>query len=162
MLTQKKSYTNDELIEEVRHLIKGDLIADLANISSLLYTVLPDLNWLGFYILKGSDLVVGPFQGKPACVRIPVGRGVCGSAAESLKTIVVDNVEEFSGHISCDANSKSEIVVPILKDGKLVAVIDVDSPLLKRFTIEDKSLLEKISQQILTHLPWEQAFLAKF
>jgi L-methionine (R)-S-oxide reductase len=154
LFVKKDSYNYDELLEEVRHIIDGDLIADLANVSSLLYSALPDVNWLGFYLVKGNDLVVGPFQGKPACVRIPFGKGVCGTAAQQQKTQLVDNVEDFPGHISCDADSKSELVVPIIKDGKVLAVLDIDSPKLKRFTKADKDFIEKLVVQILVRLNW--------
>ncbi len=154
MFVKKASYNFDELLEEVRHIIEGDLIADLANVSSLLYSTIPDLNWLGFYILKGNDLVVGPFQGQPACVRIPLGKGVCGTAAKEKKTLLVDNVIDFPGHISCDSQTKSELVVPIIKGGVVMGVLDVDSPTLKRFTKLEKDFFEKVVNQILVHLSW--------
>lgn len=154
MFVKKGSYNLDELLEEVRHIIEGYLIADLANVSSLLYAAIPDLNWLGFYILKGNDLVVGPFQGQPACVRIPLGKGVCGTAAKEQKTILVDNVADFPGHISCDAQTKSELVVPIIKNGVVLGVLDIDSPLLKRFSKTEKDFFEKVVNQILVHLNW--------
>ncbi len=154
MFVKKDSYNYEELLEEIRHIIEGDLIADLANVSSLLYFALPDVNWVGFYLVKGNELVVGPFQGQPACVRIPFGKGVCGTAAQEKKTQLVDNVEDFPGHISCDANSKSELVVPIIRDGKVSAVLDVDSPKLKRFTKIDKDFFEKLVVQILVRLNW--------
>ena len=107
-----------------------DLMANAANTSALLFDALPDLNWAGFYFLRGSrsELVVGPFQGKPACVRIPLGKGVCGTAAATRKTIVVPDVHEFPGHIACDAASQSEIVVPLLRGDALLGVLDIDSP----------------------------------
>jgi L-methionine (R)-S-oxide reductase len=154
VFVKKDSYNYEELLEEIRHIIEGDLIADLANVSSLLYFALPDVNWVGFYLVKGNELVVGPFQGQPACVRIPFGKGVCGTAAQEKKTQLVDNVEDFPGHISCDANSKSELVVPIIRDGKVSAVLDVDSPKLKRFTKIDKDFFEKLVVQILVRLNW--------
>ncbi|MCB0347537.1 MAG: GAF domain-containing protein [Bdellovibrionales bacterium] len=154
MFVKKESYNLDELLEEVRHIIEGDLIADLANVSSLLYSALADVNWLGFYILKGKDLIVGPFQGQPACVRIPLGKGVCGTAALEKKTQLVDNVADFPGHIACDAVTKSEIVVPIIRDGQVLAVLDVDSPKLKRFSKTDKDFFEKVVSQILVKLNW--------
>lgn len=114
-----------------------DLIANAANLSSLLYHSLPDLNWSGFYFRKNAELVLGPFQGKPACVRMKIGDGVCGTAAQQRQTIIVDNVHEFPGHIACDSASNSEIVVPIVSDGQLIGVLDLDSPSLARFDDED-------------------------
>jgi len=112
-------------------------LANAANMSALLYQTLPALNWAGFYFLQGGELVLGPFQGKVACVRIAIGRGVCGTAAERRETLVVPNVHEFPGHIACDAESESEIVVPLLRDGRLLGVLDLDSPQLARFDQED-------------------------
>ncbi len=120
-----------------------DAIANLANASALLFESLPDLNWAGFYLLKNGELVVGPFQGRPACVRIELGKGVCGTAAQQRKTIVVPNVHEFEGHIACDSASNSEIVVPMIRDGVLLGVLDVDSPKLGRFDDEDRNGLEQ-------------------
>jgi GAF domain-containing protein len=121
-----------------------DLIANAANLSSLLYHSLPDLNWVGFYFLKQNQLVVGPFQGKPACVRIALGEGVCGTAASRRETIIVDNVNDFPGHIACDSASKSEVVVPVVKDGQLIGVLDLDSPSLARFDAEDARGLNEL------------------
>jgi L-methionine (R)-S-oxide reductase len=112
-------------------------LANAANMSALLYEALPNLNWAGFYFLQGGELVLGPFQGKVACVRIPVGRGVCGSAAERRETLIVPDVHAFPGHIACDAASRSEIVVPLVKEGRLLGVLDLDSPQLARFDQED-------------------------
>lgn len=106
-----------------------DLIANLSNASALLHQFLTDVNWVGFYLMKNGELVLGPFQGLPACVRIAIGKGVCGTAVKKDKTIVVDNVHEFPGHIACDANSKSEIVIPLKKDGEIIGVLDIDSPI---------------------------------
>lgn len=114
-----------------------DFMANAANFSSLVFHSLPDLNWAGFYLLKRDELVLGPFQGKPACVRIRLGEGVCGTAASRRETILVDNVHDFPGHIACDSASNSEIVVPILKEGRLIGVLDLDSPSLARFDHED-------------------------
>jgi GAF domain-containing protein len=122
-----------------------DAIANAANLSALLWLGLPDLNWAGFYFLRGPGLVLGPFQGRPACVRIEVGRGVCGTAAKRRETIVVPNVEEFPGHIACDAASKSEVVVPLLVGGRLLGVLDLDSPLRARFDAEDARGLEALA-----------------
>ncbi|MEI9990635.1 MAG: GAF domain-containing protein [Rhizomicrobium sp.] len=122
-----------------------DGIANAANLAGLLYMGLADLNWAGFYFLRGPGLVLGPFQGKPACVRIEIGRGVCGTAAARRETVVVPDVEEFPGHIACDAASRSEIVVPLLRDGRLIGVLDLDSPVPGRFDAEDAKGLEALA-----------------
>jgi len=127
-----------------------DLIANLANAASVLYHMLPNINWAGFYILRDNELVLGPFHGKPACVRIAMGRGVCGTSAEQRTTLVVPNVHEFPGHIACDAASASEIVVPLVIDGKLIGVLDIDSPLVGRFSAEDKEHLEHLVQVLMS------------
>jgi GAF domain-containing protein len=135
-----------ELEKQLRSLLKGetDLIANTANTAALLYHSLPDLNWAGFYFLKGDVLVLGPFQGQPACVRIPLGRGVCGTAANERRTLVVPNVHEFPGHIACDSASNSEIVIPLQKDEKVLGVLDLDSPNLGRFDDTDREGLERL------------------
>jgi L-methionine (R)-S-oxide reductase len=135
------------LAHELRGLLAGesDLIANAANATSLIYHALPDLNWCGVYLLKGGELVVGPFQGKPACVRIPLGKGVCGTAAAQRKTIVVPDVHAFPGHIACDAASQSEIVVPLIARDELLGVLDLDSPKLARFEDEDRRGLEQLA-----------------
>jgi len=137
--TASKVEMYSNLVSQLRSLLEGehDFIANAANVSSLLYHSLPDLNWSGFYLLKGDELVLGPFQGKPACVRIAMGKGVCGTAAEQRQTILVENVHEFPGHITCDSESNSEIVVPLIKDQQLIGVLDLDSPLFGRFDAED-------------------------
>jgi GAF domain-containing protein len=127
-----------------------DFIANLANTAALLWQELPDINWAGFYLLKGNDLVLGPFQGKPACVRIAMGKGVCGAAAQRRESIVVPNVHEFAGHIACDSASNSEVVVPLIKNGTLVGVLDIDSPKLARFDASDRAGLEGVAQILLT------------
>src|SRR5829696_3253322 len=134
------------LAAELRALIEGeeDFVANAANFSSLLFHSLPDLNWAGLYLLKGGELVLGPFQGKPACVRIPLGSGVCGKAAEARRTVVVPNVHEFPGHIACDAASNSEVVVPLIKGDELLGVLDLDSPSAGRFDEEDVRGLEEL------------------
>ena len=114
--------------------------------AALIYQTLPDLNWAGLYLLDGEDLVLGPFQGRPACTRIRVGKAVCGTAAQQRRTLVVENVHEFPGHIACDAASNSEIVVPIITAGRLFGVLDLDSPLPGRFDTEDQAGLEQIVQ----------------
>jgi len=135
------------LAEELNGLLSGesDFIANAANTSALLFEALPDVNWVGFYFLRKDELVVGPFQGKPACVRIPLGRGVCGTAAANRKTIVVRDVHEFPGHIACDAASQSEIVVPLLKTDVLLGVLDIDSPSVGRFDDADRRGIERIA-----------------
>ena len=119
--------------------------ANLANASALLYNTLDGLNWAGFYLLENDTLVLGPVQGKPACIEIPIGKGVCGTAAAKGETVVVANVHEFPGHIACDGASNSEIVIPLLENGKVVGVLDIDSPLFSRFSPEDKEGLEKFA-----------------
>lgn len=146
--TGSKAEMYSDLVAQLRSLIEGehDFIANAANVSSLLYHSLPDLNWAGFYLLKDGELVLGPFQGKPACVRIAMGKGVCGTAAEQRQTILVDNVHEFPGHIACDSESNSEVVVPLIKAQQLIGVLDLDSPLVGRFDEEDaKGLNELVS-----------------
>jgi GAF domain-containing protein len=124
---------------------ESDLIANAANLAAALFGALPDVNWAGFYIIKEDALVLGPFQGKPACARIEIGKGVCGTAAERRETVIVKDVHDFPGHIACDAASNSEIVVPLIKDGVLVGVLDVDSPLPGRFDEQDRAGLEKLA-----------------
>lgn len=119
-----------------------DFVANMANMAALLFHQLPDLNWAGFYLMKEGELVLGPFQGKPACIRIPVGRGVCGTAAATRETQVVPDVHAFPGHIACDADSRSEIVVPLIHRGELVGVLDLDSPRPGRFDEDDRAGLE--------------------
>lgn len=136
-----------QLVEQARGLLAGesDRVANAANLSALVNDALPDLNWVGIYFFDGRELVVGPFQGKPACVRIAIGKGVCGTAAAMRQTQVVRDVHEFPGHIACDAASNSEIVVPIVgRDGALIGVWDVDSPKLARFDDEDRAGMEAL------------------
>ena len=138
------------LCAQVRELAKeeGWYVPLMANASALLYHSMEDLNWAGFYFVRGDELVLGPFQGKVACVRIPVGKGVCSAAVREDRTQRVANVHEFPGHIACDSASNSEIVVPIHKDGKVVAVLDIDSPVLDRFSAEDQRGLETLVRVI--------------
>ncbi|GGH38245.1 GAF domain-containing protein [Paenibacillus segetis] len=133
------------VLSQLRALIHDEpnTIANLANASALLNFYLEDINWVGFYLYDGNELVLGPFQGLPACIRIPMGKGVCGTSAERRETLRVQDVQTFPGHIACDAASKSEIVVPIVKDDKLLGVLDIDSPLLGRFDEEDQNFLEQ-------------------
>ena len=142
-----------ELYAEVAELAQGllagerDLIANAANLSALVYQALPDLNWVGFYFYDGTELVVGPFQGLPACVRIPLDKGVCGAAARTRQTQRIEDVHAFPGHIACDSASNSELVVPLVgADGALLGVFDLDSPLPARFDVEDQQGLEAIAR----------------
>ncbi|MFN2510220.1 MAG: GAF domain-containing protein [Pyrinomonadaceae bacterium] len=121
-----------------------DVIANAANMSSLLYHSMSDVNWVGFYFHRNNELVLGPFQGQPACVRIQISKGVCGTAAEQQQTIIVDNVHDFPGHIACDSASNSEIVVPVMKDNHLIGVLDLDSPSVARFDEEDARGLSEL------------------
>ncbi len=124
---------------------EADPIANMANLSALIYERTANINWAGFYIFKEGQLVLGPFQGKPACVRIAIGKGVCGTSAQSKKTVVVQDVHQFPGHIACDSASNSEIVVPILKkDGSLFGVLDIDSPIKCRFGADEQKVFEEI------------------
>ena len=139
----KQNY--DMINKTLLSLIKDetDTIANLSNSAALLYHSLDDINWAGFYLFKEEQLILGPFQGKPACIRIQMGKGVCGTAAIKRETVVVKDVHEFPGHIACDEASASEIVVPMVKDGKLIGVLDVDSPVIGRFSETDKDGLEE-------------------
>jgi L-methionine (R)-S-oxide reductase len=136
-----------ELTRTLNALLEGerDWIANLANTSALLWQELSDINWVGFYLLQGNELVLGPFQGKPACVRISIGKGVCGTAARERKSIVVPNVHEFDGHIACDTASNSELVVPLIKNDRLLGVLDIDSPRLARFREVDRVAMENVA-----------------
>jgi L-methionine (R)-S-oxide reductase len=124
--------------------LERDATANAANLAALVYHSLPDLNWAGFYWMKGGELVLGPFQGRPACVRIALGKGVCGTAARDRRTILVPDVHAFPGHIACDSASNSEVVVPVVKDGRVLGVLDLDSPKLARFDDEDARALEAL------------------
>ena len=155
-LPRDKDAAYAELAQQLRALLAGeqDLIANAANMAALLYWSLPDLNWAGFYLVepRSGELLLGPFQGKPACVRIAVGRGVCGTAAARRETVVVPDVHVFPGHIACDSASNSEIVVPVVRDGRLLGVLDLDSPLLARFDDVDARGLERLVQVFLESL----------
>ncbi|MFB7158599.1 MULTISPECIES: GAF domain-containing protein [unclassified Lysinibacillus] len=131
---------------------ESDRIANLSNASALLNQFLPNINWVGFYVLQGEELVLGPFQGLPACVRIPIGRGVCGTAVSKAETMVVRDVHDFPGHIACDAASQSEIVIPLKKEGEVIGVLDIDSPIVNRFSKEDQEGLELFVKTLLLHL----------
>jgi GAF domain-containing protein len=140
-----KSELYGELVEQARALFAGedDATANAANLAALLFNSLPNLNWAGFYWMRDGGLVLGPFQGKPACVRIAIGKGVCGTAARDRSTVIVPNVNEFPGHIACDTASASEIVVPVIR-GRMLGVLDLDSPKLARFDAEDARGLEAL------------------
>lgn len=145
--TSDAEWTPDELIAQAAALLSGqnDPVANAANLSSLLFYALREVNWVGFYFLQGNNLLVGPFQGRPACVSIPVGKGVCGTAAATGRVQRVSDVHCFDGHIACDIASRSEIVLPLLRDGKLIGVLDLDSPVKNRFDESDEHLLLKIA-----------------
>ncbi|SEH88861.1 GAF domain-containing protein [Rheinheimera pacifica] len=142
------------LNQQAQALIDGetDLIANMANLSALLFNQLPDLNWAGFYIMRAGELVLGPFQGQVACVRIAVGKGVCGTAVATGQVQLVKDVHEFPGHIACDAASNSEIVLPLRHKGEIIAVLDIDSPLLARFDSDDQAGLEQLIKLFEQHL----------
>jgi GAF domain-containing protein len=146
-----KSELYNQLASQLSSLLAGerDLIANAANFSSLIFHSLPDLNWAGFYFAKDGELVLGPFQGKPACVRIRIGQGVCGTAAAKCATTIVPNVHEFPGHIACDSASNSEIVVPLIKNDEFIGVLDLDSPSPARFDEEDAAGLEELVRILL-------------
>lgn len=153
-LTGSKPEQYAQLLDQARGLMAGehDRIANAANLSALLFNTLPELNWAGFYFFDGHELVVGPFQGLPACVRIPLTRGVCGAAARSGQTQRVDDVHAFDGHIACDAASRSEIVVPLFRGDQLVGVLDLDSPLPGRFDAADQAGIEAIAAAYISAL----------
>lgn len=140
----------DQLIQLVRD--EPNIIANLSNTSALLNEYLDDINWVGFYLFDGSELVLGPFQGKVACIRIPLNKGVCGKAATTKEIVIVNNVHEFDGHIACDHNSNSEIVLPIIKNNHLIGVLDVDSPSFYRFKDEDQIFLKDVCRIIETYI----------
>jgi len=143
-----------ELARDLTALLSGerDLIANAANTAALIFDALPGLNWAGFYLYKSGELVLGPFQGKPACVRIAIGKGVCGTAAARRETVLVEDVHAFPGHIACDSASNSEVVIPLVKGGELLGVLDLDSPNLARFTSVDARGLERLAQIFLGSL----------
>lgn len=146
MVVNEKYRFYDRVSQQVKALIAGepDMTANMANVSALLNLELEEINWVGFYLLKGETLVLGPFQGKPACLRIPIGRGVCGTAVAENASQLVSDVHQFAGHIACDAASNAEVVIPVRAHGEVVAVLDVDSPRVGRFDEQDREGLEKI------------------
>ncbi|MAL03919.1 MAG: diguanylate cyclase [Arenimonas sp.] len=153
-LTGSKPEQYAQLLEQARGLMHGetDRIANAANLSALVYHALPQLNWVGFYFFDGKELVVGPFQGHPACVRIALGRGVCGTAAQTRQTQRIADVEAFPGHIPCDAASRSELVVPLYLGDQLVGVFDLDSPVPDRFDADDQAGLESLANAFMDTL----------
>jgi len=144
------------LLAQAQALLAGqrDLVANAANLSALLFHALEQVNWVGFYFLKNDELVVGPFQGKPACVIIPLGKGVCGTAASSRQVQRVADVHAFPGHIACDIDSRSEIVVPLLADGVLLGVLDLDSPVADRFSQRDEDMLVELADLFVRSVDW--------
>ena len=152
---QGKKEKNYELVQkQLLALIEDETnrIANLSNAAALLNLFLDEINWVGFYLYEEGQLILGPFQGLPACVRIPMGKGVCGTSAETEKTLRVEDVHQFPGHIACDAASRSEIVIPLMKDGKLLGVLDIDSPITDRFDEMDQQGLEKFAEILSNHL----------
>lgn len=154
---QRERY--DRLNSYAKALTDGepDWLANLANVASVVYEHVPGLNWAGFYLLKGGELVLGPFQGRPACIRIAVGRGVCGTAVAERRTLVVEDVNAFPGHIACDSRSRSEIVVPIVSAGEVVGVLDLDSAELSNFDDGDREGLEALVRDVVSKFDWEAA-----
>lgn len=155
---------SSDLLQQAAGLFAGerDPWANAANAAALLFGSLPRLNWAGFYFLRGGELVVGPFQGRAACVRIPLGSGVCGTSASRRETLIVADVHAFPGHIACDAASRSEIVVPLLSGGKLIGVLDVDSPDYGRFGPADAALLGALAQTLIAACDWRLAGIDGF
>ncbi len=146
-----KEQQYEQLISQAKSLVSGehDLIANMANISALLFNNLEDINWAGFYLYKEEQLVLGPFQGQPACIRIPLGKGVCGTSAETRTVQRIADVHEFDGHIACDAASNSEIVIPLVVEDQLIGVLDIDSPVFDRFSQLDENGLVEIAAVLL-------------
>lgn len=159
-LSVVRSDSKGAMYEDMNDFINGlflderDAVANMANLASLLYHILPDVNWAGFYLLKENELVLGPFHGKPACIRIALERGVCGQAASKKETQVVMDVHEFPGHIACDGDTNSEIVVPMVLEGRLIGVLDIDSPISHRFDQEDQVAFEAIVAKLLAGSDW--------
>src|SRR4051812_11574220 len=154
-MSAEKQRLYAELAQQLAALIEdeADPVANAANMAALIYHGLPELNWAGFYFANGTDeLVLGPFQGKPACVRIPWGQGVCGTAAARRETILVPDVHEFPGHIACDPNSRSELVVPLVRAGEIIGVLDLDSPVPARFDEEDRAGVERLAAILIASL----------
>lgn len=157
--------TKDEFYDDLNNTLRAlisheeDWLANLANASALIWMMLYDINWAGFYLYKNDELVLGPFQGKPACTHIDLGKGVCGKAAVSRESQVVENVHEFPGHIACDSQSNSEIVIPIIKNDKLIGVLDIDSPQYSRFDQTDRKYLEEFVAILNKYLAYPDKFI---
>jgi GAF domain-containing protein len=153
--TKEAQYTS--MARQLKSLLEDerDWLANLSNTASFLAHSLHDINWVGFYLLKQNELVLGPFMGKPACVRIAVGKGVCGTAVAENRTQVVADVHQFPGHIACDADSQSEIVIPLVVDNKIIGVLDIDSPIVNRFEAVDKEYLEQLASILIDAINWE-------
>jgi GAF domain-containing protein len=151
-MIQNKQQHYAQLAQKIESIVFGekDLIANMANVSALIYWTLPDVNWAGFYLVKENQLVLGPFHGQPACIRIPLGKGVCGTAALNNSIQLIEDIHQFEGHISCDVLSKSEIVLPIIKNNIVIAVLDLDSPIVGRFDLDDKIGLTRIVEILQT------------
>ncbi len=153
-VAEKLNYQNKtefylKLNEELKHNLDKHWFTNLSQFSALVFDQLPDVNWVGFYLNVSNELILGPFQGKPACMKINFGRGVCGTSAQKREAILVDDVEAFPGHIACDSASRSEIVIPLIKDDQVLGVLDVDSPSLKRFTQDDVTGLKLLAETML-------------
>ena len=152
-----REFMGDQLLpDQAKGILEAEpwYVSALSNLSSLIMSAMPDLNWAGFYLLRNGELTVGPFQGKPACIHIALGKGVCGTALVRDETVVVPDVHQFPGHIACDSASESEIVIPIHADGRVVAVLDVDSPIKNRFSKEDQEGLERIVGLVEETVSW--------
>lgn len=164
MYRARKVDTDDKALfyKAINHLLETlvghepDWLANLANASALLGHQLDEINWVGFYLRRGDELVLGPFQGKPACTHIPIGNGVCGTSAAKRETLIIPDVHAFPGHIACDAASQSEIVVPIMRDGKLLGVLDIDSPIKQRFDSQDGTGLERLCARLAQLAGWPE------
>ncbi len=150
--TQNTNYK--ELISVITELVTDipGPITNYANVAAAIFHAMPDINWAGFYFMEGNTLILGPFQGKPACISIPLGKGVCGTSMKEKRSLIVDDVHVFPGHIACDSNSRSEIVIPLVKNEKAIGVLDIDSPLLGRFDDNDRSNLENIASILINSL----------
>jgi GAF domain-containing protein len=158
LVSGNKQERYEQILKQLTHLVEGetDWLANLANAASHLFHTLEEVNWAGFYLMKDGELVLGPFMGKPACVRIPVGKGVCGTAVKEERTLRVEDVHRFPGHIACDAASRSEIVIPLRHGGAIIGVLDIDSPVLARFDEVDQEYLEKYAQVLVNSCHWEK------
>lgn len=153
-----KSKFYKELLSEASGILEKEWFVNLANISALLKQHLPDINWVGFYLLHKNELLLSSFQGLPACTRIALGKGVCGTAAKTLQTQLVADVDQFPGHIVCDSASRSEIVIPLIHNGKLLGVLDIDAPILNRFDEQDQKSLEQLVDVLLKQTQWPETF----